>query len=389
MNGNNRMASLVILALGVVGVPGLAYWFFLEPLWSLESTESTLAAEMEKANRESEEHDELRKRLFADHPRLEFWKEMSWPVAKDKLAERHTNDLQAEFRKKLETALNKGGLKKAAVELTRSSINQVNPAAKQGPNKALWQSTTFRVSGQGSLKDVGTVLEGVHSIPVLHRLASLDIKKPESERKNPSKDFVELSLTVEAISVVGAEKRENLEPTLKKMPVLLNPSRKHSEILANANPFVIVAPPPPVRPPTPPPTVERTPPKPSEDREDYLTSVKLTGISSYERGTRTGWVAYFYDQNTNSEQKVYSLGLNRTVGYQDQYGNDMLKAKVVSMNVREVILLSEDGYFPVVVGQDLFPAERRVLNQEQYKELGLEDPAKPEKKPATKEPDLE
>ncbi|MBU6296276.1 MAG: hypothetical protein KJS91_16465, partial [Planctomycetes bacterium] len=89
MNGNNRMASLVILALGVVGVPGLAYWFFLEPLWSLESTEANLAAEMEKANRESEEHDEIRKRLFADHPRLEYWKEMSWPVAKDKLAERH------------------------------------------------------------------------------------------------------------------------------------------------------------------------------------------------------------------------------------------------------------------------------------------------------------
>jgi len=389
MNGSNRMASLVLLALGVVAVPAMAYWFFLEPLWGLDSAEAGLVLELEKASKEGKDHEDARNKIFADHPRLEYWKEMSWPVAKDKLAERHTNDLQAEFRRKLEGAVAKAGLKKASVELTRSTINQGGVAAKQGPNKALWQSTTFRVTGQGSLKDVGTVLEGVHSIPVLHRMSGLDIKKPESDRKTPAKDNVELSMTVEAISVTGAEKRETLEPTLKKRPVLLNPERKHLEILASNNPFVIPAPPaPPVRP-TPPPVAREEPPKPSEDREEYLTSVKLTGLSSYERGTRKGWVAFFYDQNTNGEQKIYSLGLNRNIEYQDQYGNDILKAKIALMSVREVVLLSEDGYFTVGVGQDLFPAPGRIMGPEQYKELGLDDPPKPEKKSAPKRDDLE
>lgn len=388
MNGSNRMASLVLVALCVVGVPGLAYWFFLEPLWGLDSAEAGLVAELEKASKEAKDHEDTRKKIFADHPRLEYWKEMSWPVAKDKLAERHTNDLQAEFRRKLESAVASAGLKKASVELTRSTINQGGAAAKQGPNKALWQSTTFRVSGQGSLKDVGAALQGVHSIPVLHRMAALDIKKPESDRKSPSKDNVELSMTVEAISVTGAERRETLEPSLKKMPVLLHPERRHLEILASNNPFVIPSPPtPPVR--TTPPVVQVEPPRPSEDREEYLTSVKLTGLSSYERGTRKGWVAFFYDQNTNGEQKVYSLGLNRAVEYQDQYGNDVLKAKVVLMNVREVVLLSEEGYFAVGVGQDLYPSSGRLLAPDQYKELGLDDPPKPEKKTSPKRDDLE
>lgn len=386
MNGNNRMASLVLLATALVGVPGFAYWFFLEPLWGLDSAEAALVVEMEKASKEAKEHEDTRKRIFADHPRLEHWKEMSWPVAKDKLAERHTNDLQAEFRRKLEGVVARAGLKKATIELQKSSGGPGGATAKQGANKALWQhAATFRVTGQGALKDVGSVLEGVHSIPVLHRVATLDIKKPEADKRSPEKDHVELIMTVESVSVAGAEKREKLEPTLKKMPVLLHPERKHTEILASNNPFVIPVPPSLPRPPV----VEVVPTLPTEDREDYLASVKLTGLSSYERGTRKGWVAYFYDQNTNGEQKIYSLGLNRSIEYLDQYGNDVLKAKVVLMGVRQVVLLSDDGYYAVEVGQDLYPALARIIPPEQYTELGLEAPPKREKKPAAKREDLE
>jgi hypothetical protein len=194
-----------------------------------------------------------------------------------------------------------------------------------------------------------------------------------------------MSLTLEAIAVVGADKRETLEPELKKMPVLLHPDRQHVAILAANNPFVIPAPVAPAVRVTPPTVVEAPPSKPSEDREDYLTSVKLTALSSYERGTRTGWVAYFYDQNTNGEQKVYSLGLGRSVEYQDQYGNDMLKSKIVLMNARETVLLSEDGYYKVSVGQNLYPSPGRILNVEQYKELGLPDPPKRSKLPVRRD----
>jgi len=386
MNSNNRLTSLVIVALVTVGVPGLGYWFYLEPLWSLDSAMDGLNLELDKAAKESKDRDSVRKRIFADHPRLEYWKEMSWPAAKDKLQERHANDLQSEYRQRLEAVMSKSGLKKPLVELTRSTLVQPTSAgAKQGPNKAMWQTTAFRVTGQGALKDVATVLEGIQRIPILHRVASLDIKKPEADRKNPTKDSVDMSLTLEAIAVVGADKRETLEPELKKMPVLLNPDRQHVSILTTNNPFVIPAPAVPAVRPTPPTVVETPPSKPSEDREDYLTSVKLTALSSYERGTRTGWVAYFYDQNTNGEQKIYSLGLGRNVEYQDQYGNEMLKSKIVLMNAREAVLLSEDGYYKVSVGQNLYPAPGRILNVEQYKELGLSDPPKRSKLPVRRD----
>lgn len=382
---NNRLASLILIAAVTVGIPGLGYWFYLEPLWSIDSAMDGLNLELEKAAKESKDRDSVRKTILADHPRLEYWKQMSWPAAKDKLQERHANDLQSEYRQRLETIMAKSGLKKALVELTRSTLVQPPTASKQGPNKALWQTTAFRVTGQGALKDVASALEGIQRIPILHRVATLDIKKPEADRKNPAKDLVDMSLTLEAIAVVGADKRETLEPELKKMPVLLNPDRQHASILASNNPFVIPVPVPPAVRPTPPAVVETPPSRPSEDREDYLTSVKLTALSSYERGARTGWVAYFYDQNTNGEQKVYSLGLGRSIEYQDQYGNDMLKSKVVLMNSREAVLLCEDGYYKVSVGQHLYPAPGRILNVEQYKELGLPDPPKRSKLPVRRD----
>jgi len=51
MNSNNRLASLIIVALVTVGVPGLGYWFYLEPLWSLDSAMDGLSLELERQPR--------------------------------------------------------------------------------------------------------------------------------------------------------------------------------------------------------------------------------------------------------------------------------------------------------------------------------------------------
>lgn len=385
---SSRMPLLLAIVAGGLGLPVALYYLIWSPLTDLQQREEALGVILSKELKENGDHLKIRKEILKAHPRLEDWKVLSWPEPKTKPADRHINDLQAEYRILLEDIVEDSGLDEWNVDLTKPIAANAT-ALKKGGKKDQWQAATYRISGNGSLEQIAKVLEGVYKMPTLHRVANLTIKRDDNDKKNLTKDKLELALNVEALSMVGAEKRDDLLATLKapKYP-LINKSRKHASLLAKANPFLLPAPPAPLKTETPtaPPVVKEE--KPKEDREEYLTSVRFTSVSSYERGSKTGWLAHFHDQNNNGDKKIYSLGLRRDLGFTDMYGNDVLTGELVFANERSVVLLIDGAYFRFYVGDDLYPDESRMLLPEEYKALGLPPPPKPQpKKPVVEEDD--
>jgi len=378
---------MLVVGLGL-GVPIAGYYLLWSPLVELHQRQETMGNELAKALKEKGDHEKIRKDILMAHPRLEDWRKLSWPEAKSKPADRHLNDMQAEYRRQLERIMSASELSKPLVELAMSSAKTGGATPRQGARKALWQSTSYRLIGQGSLQKIAQVLEGVYQLPTLHRIANLTIKRSDAEKKNLTKDSLEMILTVEAIEVTGSEKRDDLLPSVKEPKYsILNSKREHSLVLAQSNPFILPTPPAPVRPPTPPTPVVVREEKPKEDREEYLTGVKLTGVSSYERGSRSGWVAQFYDQNNNADKKVYSLGFRKTLEISDIYGNEVLSAEVVLMGERYLVMLVDGAYYKIIIGEDIYPSGGRVLTAEEYLAIGLKTPPKPQPKKTVVDPE--
>jgi hypothetical protein len=384
-----RMPVLFAAIMGGLGIPVAIYYLLWSPLTDLQQREEAMSVSLQKEMKENAEHLKFRKQILKSHPRLEDWKLLSWPEPKSKPADRHTNDLQAEFRNTLEDIVDAAGLEDWGVDLSKSSTAQTSGSGRTGGKKALWQSATYRVTGKGSLAEIAGAIKEIYQIPTLHRVASLTIKRDDNDKKNLSKDNLDLSLTVDALSVAGAEKRDALLPQLKspKYP-LISPNRQPEKVLASANPFVLPAPPAPVKlpaPPTPPAVAKEE--KPKEDKEEYLAGVRFTSLSSYERGSKIGWLAHFYDQNNNGDKKIYSLGLRRGIEIADMYGNEVLTGELVWANERMVVLLIDGDYYRFKVGEDMYPDSDRMLSPEEYKQLGLKPPSKPEPKKPTDESD--
>lgn len=379
---STRLPLLLAIVMAGVGLPVAIYYLLWSPLSDLQQREDSLAVSLQKEMKENADHLKSRKEILKAHPRLEDWKQLSWPEPKTKPADRHNNDLQAEFRNVLEDIAEGAGLEDWGVDLSKTSTGQGGGSNRSGGKKALWQSTTYRVSGNGSLAEIAGAIKEVYKIPTLQRVGTLTIKRDDNDKKNLTKDKLDVTFTVDALSVAGAEKRDALLPKLKAPKYsLTNPNREAEKVLASANPFVLPAPPAPVRPPTPPtpPTVAKEE-KPKEDAEEYLTGVKFTSLSSYERGSKTGWMAHFYDQNNNGDKKIYSLGLRRGIEITDMYGNEVLNGEMVWVNERMAVFLIDGAYYRFKVGDDLFPDESRTLSEQEYKALGLANPPKPKPK---------
>ena len=69
------------------------------------------------------------------------------------------------------------------------------------------------------------------------------------------------------------------------------------------------------------------------------------------------------------------------------YGNEVLTGELVWANERMVVLLIDGDYYRFKVGEDMYPDSDRMLSPEEYKQLGLKPPSKPEPKKPTDESD--
>ena len=152
------------------------------------------------------------------------------------------------------------------------------------------------------------MLQDFHRTPLLHEVRSMTLKKGPS-----AKGDLDVNMTVEALLVTGAEKRDDLLPDSKVAPpqVLAEPSRQYTDMLAK-NIFTGFA------------TVSHY----SEDRSQVLNFVKLTAI--WNNGGH--WEATYYDQGKGGEEKRIKERWLNDFSVADKYDNVLVSGKVVRLD---------------------------------------------------------
>src|SRR5262249_14254641 len=100
-----------------------------------------------------------------------------------------------------------------------------SPPAPKGPagprdknKKPLAHTLTYKIDASGELTSVVALIDSFNQAPLLHQVKSASIKPAKTDARRPSTErLVELSMTVEALVVDGAEKRVALLPSDQRL----------------------------------------------------------------------------------------------------------------------------------------------------------------------------
>jgi hypothetical protein len=205
----------------------------------------------------------------------------------------------------------------------------------------------FTVQGQAALDGVVRMLQKFHSTPLLQEVRGLTLKKGPS-----TKGDLDVDMTVEALMVNGAEKRDSLLPssTVPAPQVLAKPTRHYPDMLAK-NIFTGVA------------AVARY----SEDRSQVLGVVKLTAL--WNDGGH--WEATYYDQGKGGEEKRIKERWLNEFSVADKYDNVLVQGKVVRLDADGAVFQSGDKFYRWICGQMLGAALDEPLKPDEVKKLGL------------------
>src|SRR5262249_39464243 len=139
----------------------------------------------------------------------------------------------------------KSGLKDFNVKSEEASIARI-PAQVFNKKETFYTPLNFTVTGHGDFSSVVKLLEEFYSTPLLHKIKSLVMRRPNSGAAAKTRE-VEIELKVEAIIVDGAENRPQLLPTEKVEPHNLAVPKRDYLMIAAKNPFY-GPPPPPTKP---------------------------------------------------------------------------------------------------------------------------------------------
>lgn len=329
MNSRERfLLGILIVIVAVLGY--LMMQPFSQLRQRLETAQKDIDAKADELKRENTEIEKIAQR----DPRLSQWRVLSLPESKTRTPEemaRHISGIQVDYEKYLFDLLRRNEFLASSINITsRPPENKSSPVlAGKGP---VYNRLTFTVQGQANFKGVVLMLNDFHRTSLLHQVRSLSILRPQTPRQGGGRDELDVALTVEALLVTGAEKRETLMPpgTTPRPRVLAEPRRDYENMLVK-NMYTGTA---------------SAPGRLSEDKTEVLRFIKLTML--FSKGRR--WEASLYDQTKGGDEKLLTTGALRDFSIIDKYGTELLAGTVLDINERSVYFRSEDRYYRLRLG---------------------------------------
>ncbi len=344
MTQRERVLASSLLGVLIVGGGALiAQVAFLGPLRQLRDDGEAVRKEVEDKRKELAADQEQIDRALKLSPRLARWKQISLPPPKSYQPEdvtRHLAALQVEYERYLSDLLRRSGFVPASITVTPRPLEapRTGSGAAKGP-PPVFRALTFTARGQAGLDALVKMLEEFHGAGLLQQVRSFGVEKPQQE-KGGSRGALDVTLTVEALMVNGAERRETLLPPTPapKPRVLAEPARSYAALAAH-NVFTGTTP---------------AGPAQTEDSRDVLGFVRLTTVSN-NNGRR--WEAWMHDQaRKDGEFRVRaSAGFNE-FSFSDRFDNVVLRMVVLRVDETGVLFKADGRFCHVGIGQSLYEA---------------------------------
>lgn len=225
MKQREKTMALVLIVLMTVVLGGLVYFqYYASQVRALDTRQRTLDDDADNANLELA-------KISTAAGRLGQAKKLSLPA--DVAASKRDYNLY------LEKQLRDSGFPKAApptIVLKQSELRAATPAAKRPPYTKL----TYDVRGSGNLQSLVEFLDRFYRTPLLHRIRSLTLTRPQTVTRGQDKESLDILITIEALILDGAENRKTLiAADLKKedFPNRLAHSTSQYAMIAGNNVF--------------------------------------------------------------------------------------------------------------------------------------------------------
>ncbi len=397
MNPRERFLAVAALAAVIlVGGGTLFKYGFLDPYWAVKSRIASAEDELDKKQGELTKERLDRQTIERRDPRLAHWQRLSLPDDKnqqqelkegwalDEIKKRHEDKVQVDYEQYLTDLVMRSGFAPNSIKVSSAVADRKGGPMLTGKTPA-YTRLSFTVQGQAGLEAVVQMLQGFYRTPLLHEVRNLTLTaRPPQNRPTPTagpaagrgaggpagfargRGFggargadggeLDVNMTVEALLVTGAEKRDTLLPdsTAVASQLLPEPSRQYTDILAK-NMFTGI------------PAVSKL----TEDRREVLAVVKLTAI--WNSGRR--WEATIYDQGKGGDEKRVTERLLTDFSITDKYSNVLVEGKVVRLNEKGMIFEADNKYYRWLLGDFLGPAMENPLKRDELTELGLIDAA--------------
>jgi hypothetical protein len=369
---NTRERLLAMILLGGVSLGGLAalyYHFLLGPLQERDASIAALTSE----------NDQKRDRIaqiLAERPKLDWWRRLSLPTNSDTVS--------IEYDKYLSNLLDQSGFARLSYTVTPRPVDAKSSPTIPGKGP-VYTKLTFHIMADGSLSALIEFLKGFYRTGLMQQIRTLQVQRPLTTGPQESAQNLTMNLTIEALMVSGAEKREQLfargntrlaaldvaaglcqAPTYLAQGLwnvvgpsgplgrraLAEPQRTYAAI-AGKDVFFGDAP-------------VMASGRPQED-VDVTRFVYLTDITQEERRTQ----AWLYDRYNNHWTRLRASAGFDSFQCPAAVDNPTVRGRVVRIDNREVIFKVEDNYYTLHVGQSLEESMRKALSASQVKDLKL------------------
>lgn len=252
------------------------------------------------------------------------------------------------------------------------------PTAVTAPKKAGHTILNYTVRAKGSLAAVVTALENLQRTPIMHRVRGLSLGRQDnnsSKEANTGKLLVQMTIEAMIVAGVKADQEAKLKPNADaKLPTESYP-RKYTDI-ARKNIFIGPVPLPPQ-----PPVVDLTEPTAEEKIIPEFVRLTHTDALAQEAFLRT---LIFQMPETRLRSKPGS-GYDWFTIKNEERTKDLVRARVLRIDERDVYFQVKDDVYGVHVGQNIWQAMRRPLSDEELENLELTDlvlPYDPASEPA-------
>jgi hypothetical protein len=360
MNPRERILALTVVTVGILLGCGVPFKFlFLDSLFAIYAQTAEATQELDKKNAELDKEAADRKTILSRDPRLAQWQRLSLPEDANRekelkkgqpleeIRKRHEEDVAGNYERFLSSLLMRSGFAPSTIKVTPAPADRKGGPILSGKTPA-YTKLSFTVQGQAALDGVVRMMQEFYHTPLLHEVRSLTLIKKGSSNKGD----LDVNMTIEALMVTGADKRDALLPDKSVAPpqVLADPSRYYTDMLAK-NIFTGVA------------AVSRL----SEDRSQVLNFIKLTAL--WNSGRR--WEATYYDQGKGGDEKRLTERTINEFSVADKYDNVLVEGKVVRLDGDGVLFESAGKYYRWTCGQFLGAALEEPLKPDEVKKLGL------------------
>jgi cell division protein FtsL len=372
------MATTLIVVMAVVGGGLLFHLFIYQPI---NEVRTELADENDKLKKAQDSLTALQtqiKTILTGDPRLSQWQKISLPprnpeakkatVSSEEQQMRHISQLQVAYELFLHEMLRKNGFAAETIVVTpRTTDRRANPILRG--KEEVYQKMAFGVTGRGSLEAVLRCLKEFHQANLLHQIRNFTLAVSQARgRVTPTAGALDMSMTIEALLVKGAEERKSLLPEKLSFPprVTAEPARKYSSMLYH-NIFTGSTTGGTGSPDDPEVVAELK--KKTENRKDVLSFVKLTMLCYDTKRGR--WAATLYDQGKGGDEIQIEQRLGTDLVIYDDGKNTMLEAKVVFIDAKQIIFKADGKYYRMCCGDFVYPCLDKSLTSTELKELGI------------------